>query len=436
MNDMSLNENHSKRPDTRKRLFFFLKIALALAILLSILATVKVNDHLKLPEGTTYAGIHTGTFDYPEGCEKPEYQVQFRKKKFIFLSIPKEEFYFEATVGPEGVLNAAVRGSEGHVHAIPSEDLGAIELREGLISVLRKIDPEYWLLSMAVYFLAIGITAFRWGYLLKATNLSQTFFRAYRLTYIGVFFNNIVPGQTGGDLVRAYYLAKENKDKRTDSIISVLVDRGLGITALACIGAVVIPFDFETFAPAATVIYGFIGIVGLGCLIYFSKRLRRAFKFNLILKKLPFRDLFQKIDRSIFLYRYRKSSILICFLISFVVHLTIILAVWILGKGLSIHLPLTTYLAFIPIIFIVSSLPLTPSGWGVGEVMFVLFFHTYGGVAAAPALALSLVFRANATIQSLLGGIFLLTGKERGRPGTMEELAQDPQPPHSDEPSR
>ena len=83
----------------------------------------------------------------------------------------------------------------------------------------------------------------------------------------------------------------------------------------------------------------------------------------------------------------------------------------------------------IALIFIISSLPLTPSGWGVGELLFIVFLNP-AGVHPVQATALSLVFRFNATLLSLLGGFFLLLEKDRILPGEMEQ-----DDPEMDEPT-
>ena len=277
----------------------------------------------------------------------------------------------------------------------------------------------HWFIAILIYFVAISVTSIRWGLLLKATELPQSLVRAFRLTFIGIFFNNAVPGQTGGDLVRALYIAKENKARRTDSVSTVVVDRILGITALALIAAVVIPIDLDRYGANAAVIYGFLGILLVGSLVYFSKRLRKLFRLDVLLKKLPFNEFIQKIDQSFFIYRYRKLNLLICFLMSFGVHLLIISSIWVAGRGLGIELPFTAYLANIPIIFILSSIPITPAGWGVGEALFVIFFDLVG-VAPVQAMALSLLFRTGATLIPLLGGLFLFLEKERFKPGEMD----------------
>jgi len=412
----------------RKKLLFLAKVGLAITILLVILANVKVRDHLTLPEGTEFAGTHTGKIDYPEKMMMENQRITFSKESFFSFLDEQPGFVLQAVMKGEGgkVGSATLESENGTIHEFTASEIETIELRVGLASVLMRINPHMWCLSILIYFAAISITAIRWGILLKTTGLPQTLARAYKLTFIGIFFNNVVPGQTGGDWVRAYYIARENQKRKTDSIITVIVDRGLGITALAMIAAIVIPTNFGLYGEIATLIYGFIVLLAVGALLFFSKRLRRFFKIDVLLKNLPFKEFFHKIDKSIFLFRYRKRGILVCFAISFVVHMTIITSIWILGQSLGISLNLLSYMAYIPIIFIVSSLPLTPAGWGIGELLFVFFFLMGEGVPPVQSMALSLVFRLNMALISLLGGAFLLMESERVKPTeiTLEEMEE------------
>ncbi|MFH2001259.1 MAG: lysylphosphatidylglycerol synthase transmembrane domain-containing protein [Planctomycetota bacterium] len=421
------HEQTTWRKSHSKHWLSFLKICLAIAILIVILANVKINDHLIIPDGSPCAGIHVGRIidqSPAAGSEKKEFT--FQERRWFFLPVSESTFYFSAIRENEKILTATVRQQDESVYTYTSEESAQMEIREGLISVLKKVKLSLWLISNAIYFFAIGLTVWRWRLLLIAVDLPQKLFRAFRLVYIGIFFNNIVPGQTGGDWVRGYYIAKENKGRRTDAILTVIVDRGLGIVALACIAAWIIPTDFERYGACTAPIYGLIGFVMLGSMLYFSKRLRKFFKLDVLIKSLPFHEFFQKIDGSIFLYRYRKYNVIVCFLLSILIHGIIITSVWVLGNGLGIDLSLFAYMAFIPIIFIISSLPLTPSGWGVGELAFVFFLGT-AGVAPVQAMALSLVFRVNASLQSILGGIFLLMEKDRFKPGNADFEDKNPE---------
>jgi hypothetical protein len=75
-------------------------------------------------------------------------------------------------------------------------------------------------------------------------------------------------------------------------------------------------------------------------------------------------------------------------------------------------LRLSVYCSIIPIIMIVSSLPLAPGGWGVGESAFMYFFRLVG-VGVAAATALSLTFRLTSMFISLIGGVFLALDRKR-----------------------
>ncbi len=50
----------SRQQSPRKRWLSLLKICLAVAILIVILANVKVNDHLDIPQDSPCAGLHVG----------------------------------------------------------------------------------------------------------------------------------------------------------------------------------------------------------------------------------------------------------------------------------------------------------------------------------------------------------------------------------------
>jgi hypothetical protein len=97
------------------------------------------------------------------------------------------------------------------------------------------------------------------------------------------------------------------------------------------------------------------------------------------------------------------------------VQLLRIVQAYCLGLGLGIALPLTAYLAFIPLILLVMLLPITFNGIGTSQVAFVWFFAR-AGVPAASAFALSVLFVALGIIGNLPGGILYAFGRsERTR---------------------
>ena len=94
---------------------------------------------------------------------------------------------------------------------------------------------------MLLFSCGILFTAIRWWRLLAAAGCPTTLFNAVRLTFVGLFFNLVMPGLTGGDLVKAVAVARENPDRKAGAVMSIAVDRLLGLFVLALVAALVGP---------------------------------------------------------------------------------------------------------------------------------------------------------------------------------------------------
>ncbi len=288
----------------------------------------------------------------------------------------------------------------------------AAHVDPGLPTVVRYARVGDLLIALLMIFVASVVAAYRWDLLLAGAGLPTGFGRAFSLTFIGAFFNNIMPGLTGGDIVKAIYIAREHRSQKTAAIITVLLDRLLGITGLAMVAGLVIPVDFARYRLVAAWIYGLLAVIALVGVVFFSRRVRAALRFDRLLARLPFKELVQKADSAVFIYRFRLGLVGISLLMSMVVHTIIIGSFALIGRSIGIDLALPAYFALIPIALIVSALPIAPSGWGVGEAASVFFLGTVG-VSAPMALALFLVYRMEQMAVSLVGGVCLALQKDR-----------------------
>lgn len=300
---------------------------------------------------------------------------------------------------------------------------------ENVVDRLENIQVSVWVLGLFVIFLGNCLSMVRWHMLMRSVGLDATLWSAMRLGFIGVFFNNVVPGLTGGDLVKAFYVTREHPNQRADAIISVIVDRIIGIVALALIAAVIIPFNLERYGEAAVIIYSFLGVTAVGGAVVLSRRIKSRLKrLALALGRKQGAEgttLLGKLDRAVSMYRDRPGTVAIALVMSFGVHMLLITGLWIFGKALTQEgavlaaglqplgaLGLDVYCSIVPIIMMISSLPIAPAGWGVGETAFQYFFSNVN-VAEADAVALSFTYRLTATLISLLGGVFLVVDRKR-----------------------
>lgn len=307
-------------------------------------------------------------------------------------------------------------------------------------SSMANMRLDVWLLGAVALLAATCISIVRWFMLMRSVGLDTTAWTIFRLGWIGVFFNNVVPGLTGGDLVKAVYATRDHPTQRTDAVISVIVDRVIGIVALALIAAVVIPFDLDRYGQVALGIYGFLAAAALGGAMVLSRRVKSrlrqvAERFGRRSKDGATKDsLLTKIDRAVSMYRHRLGTLGVATVMSIVVHMLLIVGMWCFGEALALGalaeprgmdeitrtqlgqldlLGIDVYCSIIPIIMILSSLPVAPAGWGVGEWFFQHFFGLVG-VGAAAATALSLTYRLTSTLISLIGGVFLALDRKRG----------------------
>ncbi len=288
----------------------------------------------------------------------------------------------------------------------------------GLASIFGRLDdqPLYTIGAFLCMAMAYATGVLRWTWLLKAQGLAGQFGRAFRLTFIGVFFNNVMPGLTGGDIVKAVMIARDHPEQRPAAVGTVIVDRVLGIVVLAAMSAVVLVFNFDRFHEAAFGIFGFLGAAVAGLVLFFSRRVRRAIRLDVLMKKLPGAGIARKLDNAFFMYRSQIGVVWKATLISIVSHCGNIGAVYLFGLAIGLDQraglegnSLVAYLATVPVTMIISSIPLLPGGWGVGEAAFAYFFRAVGIWNIDLSIALSVVQRTAMLVWSLLGGVFFFT---------------------------
>lgn len=288
------------------------------------------------------------------------------------------------------------------------------DVNEGIVRIVRRSDKGLLALGLLLYGLITQIGVLRWWLLLRAQDVHVPFALARRLTFVGFFFNNVVPGPTGGDLVKAVYIARRT-ERRAEAVVTVVVDRVVGIVALALIAACVLVFrlDDPQYRQLAVFIGLFLGGVVAASVLFFSRRVRNVLRVSRWSGRLPGAGVIQRADEAIFRWRSHKRAVLVALLLSFANQLCIQGLMLLFAAGLHVTrsdgsaLPWTAYMAVLPVAFIVSALPMLPGGWGIREAAFAVCFG-YVGVERNPAIALSVLNGMTQMLWSLLGGVYFL----------------------------
>jgi hypothetical protein len=114
---------------------------------------------------------------------------------------------------------------------------GGPVIRQGFAATMRNIRVPLLALAAAGFLGSYLTVATRWWFLLRIQDIHISLWEAVRLTFLGIFFNSIVPGTVGGDLVKAYYVARHTP-KKAAVLVSIFVDRIMGLTELTLMAAV------------------------------------------------------------------------------------------------------------------------------------------------------------------------------------------------------
>src|SRR5215217_7423435 len=118
-------------------------------------------------------------------------------------------------------------------------------------AALGRADPVWLLAGFLVYGVIEILAAVRWRWLLLVQGIELGWARLFALIFIGIFFNFFIPGGTGGDVVKIFYLLKETPGQRGPALLSVFVDRVIGVVTLALFaaGVVVLQWSWLTSVP-------------------------------------------------------------------------------------------------------------------------------------------------------------------------------------------
>jgi glycosyltransferase 2 family protein len=288
-----------------------------------------------------------------------------------------------------------------------------------LWNALQKINP-WWFVAAVI---CAGIPAFlgiiRWRWILHVQGLEVRFPRLFSITFIGLFFNAFMLGSTGGDVVKAWYVAHETHHKKAESVATVAVDRLIGLLALFIIALVMMGIYYKRvfedpkllwFALATlAVVLATVAITIVGLWRGFADKFPRLRAW---LKRLPRYDMLRRMVEAYRVYASHPVVLTKTMLISFAVHFFSMISIWCIGRGLGISsAKFVDYFLYLPIINSVTAVPITISGFGVREGMYIKMFAE-AGVAEPAALVMSLLGYLANLFWSIVGVPFYLTHRK------------------------
>ena len=272
---------------------------------------------------------------------------------------------------------------------------------------------------LAVY----ALVTIRWYYLLIWQGIPTTFITTARINLIGLFFNSFMPGAFGGDLVKAYYVAKENKEHRTRAITTIFIDRILGFETLMLVAFLALILNYKTISTnpqlkalsSAIALYILCSFIAAAAV--FSRRVKHFFVsigVNKLVYKLPKNEILIRIYDAFHIYSNQKMRLVKAMAITIPLDLINIYAFFIIGRAMGETLvPLASYYTAVPVGLLMLSLPVAPAGIGVGQGAFYKLFVWFGAASGALGATIITIYQLlTITINICFVSVYLGNRKE------------------------
>jgi uncharacterized protein (TIRG00374 family) len=247
------------------------------------------------------------------------------------------------------------------------------------------------------------LSSAKWWLIAKNGGIDVSYSTALKSYFIGMFVNCFGFGVVGGDVTRGLLLS-HGKPQKTPAIASVIADRlhGLAVLSLLCMFSWLI-VDHDNMNPSLkTLLASVIAAVIVG---WFAGP-------YLLLKIIPENSKYRrKAEQLCRVFPNNPKFLFLISLISLVFHLTQIWLHWLIGYGFGIYLTWQILLTRIPIVNILTTLPISWNGLGVREKGYS-YFLTPQIITQEQAVAFGAIWLLAVTLSSAIGGIISIVTKD------------------------
>jgi glycosyltransferase 2 family protein len=296
------------------------------------------------------------------------------------------------------------------LHKIPSHEI---------MDLARRADRRLLLASIAVFMASNVLSWFQWHALLRSSGVGLPAGQTFRVYFVGLFFNNFLPANIGGDAVKVYDLAREG-ESAYQVIAVTLLDRLLGVFSLCVLAVLAELLLVGRHGGVHHVLY--LGVF-IACMIpalgfYFYRPLGNWLRRTVLrLHALSINARATAIIDHLSPFRGRRALVTRLVLLSMLIQAMRVVTHILVGMAIGIAMtPLTVaqFFVFIPLLSLAMIPPITINGLGIREGLGILLFSE-AGISRTDAFVLEFATYIISVVVSLVGFIFFLARKTRQR---------------------
>src|SRR5437773_4047196 len=262
------------------------------------------------------------------------------------------------------------------------------EKRAQMVEALRNAQYHWVAIGVLAYVLVEIAAAFRWHVLLKVQGISLNLPRLSGLFLIGMFYNQFLPGGTGGDIIKSYLLLKET-DRKAGALLAVVFDRFIGLVALVAITVTLVSMRFDLLSQTHETrryLWFLLILLSISIASLLASFVVSGFNlFHLLPHKFPGREKLIEVAAAYHLYARHWFATLLAFGASLVAHLATFTTFLCVAYGFHAGVKLIDFFSVLPIERTLTALPISFAGVGLREQILQIMLSNLCGVPVAIA---------------------------------------------------
>jgi glycosyltransferase 2 family protein len=273
-----------------------------------------------------------------------------------------------------------------------------------IFTAVRTANVGLLLLALSLHLLGFTISAYRWRILLRTRGSDSSILFLIESYIVGMFFNNFLPSTIGGDSYRAYDAHRLGQTK-SSAVAVVFVDRLLGLVAMMMFALLAL-FGANKLIESIPLLslwvsLGLLGMILFLWLIFLPPKWLAAFVANM---KLPFGNKIKRIIEAFMAFQGQGVALVKALILSILLQANVVIYYYIIAQAMDLPIPLFSFFLIVPLVTVITLLPISVNGIGVRENTYVFLFAAFV-VLRPEAVAFAWIDLGMRALQGVIGGI-------------------------------
>jgi len=284
-------------------------------------------------------------------------------------------------------------------------------------SRLSQISVGWFLLAVLATIFQIFLGALRWREISAQCSAPLGTGQAFRYNMIGAFFNQTLPSTIGGDAMRLWLVRQTGAGWRS-ATYSVLVDRAIGLIALALIVVASLPWSYELIAhERGRLALLSVDIAAISAGLGFLLLGRLPWPWLKTFWPLRHIHACSVVANQVLFDRNSGPKVVV---LSLLIHVMAVVIAWCAVRSIAAPASFDQLFMLIPPIMLITMLPISIAGWGVREATMMVAFG-YAGLSQTAGTVVSLLFGASSFVVGAIGGlVWILSAEKAAAPDDIE----------------